>query len=233
MERLQKFLAHAGVDSRRKCEQLIAAGRVEVNHKVVTKPGTCIDPAADMVTIDGRRVKPEKKIYLLINKPRGYICSSADPAGRPRVLDLVPHVSQRIYTIGRLDYDTEGLLLLTNDGDFVDRLVHPRENIPKVYEVKVKGAIGHEKLSRLRSQFVIDGRKITPARVEVISRRGDKTQLQMTIFEGRNRQIKRMFEQIGCRVLQLKRIRLGPLELGTLRPGRYRKLLPEEVEYFQ
>jgi len=232
MERLQKFLAHAGVDSRRKCEELIVAGRVKVNGEVVARLGARVNPATDIVSIDGTRIKPEKKIYLLINKPRGYICSSTDFRGRPRVLDLVGHISQRIYSAGRLDYDSEGLLILTNDGDFAERVIHPRQKIPKKYEVVVKGKIDSYALKKLRSGMIIEGRKTQPAQIKMISQHGKGTELEIIIFEGRNRQIKRMLEQVGCRVRELKRVSIGPIELGTLRTGRYRKMRPDEIRYF-
>ena len=233
MERLQKFLAHAGIDSRRKCEELISAGRVKVNGAVVTRPGTSVDPNRDVVSVDGAEAKPEKNIYLLINKPRGYICSSTDPVGRLRVINLVGHVSQRIYSAGRLDYDSEGLLILTNDGDFAERVIHPRRKIPKVYEVTVKGEIDRNDLKKLQSGMVVDGHRTKPVRVEVLSRRGRKAHLEVTIHEGRNRQIKLMFEQLSCRVQKIRRVKIGPIELGTLRTGRYRKMRPDEINYFE
>ena len=232
MERLQKFLAHAGVDSRRKCEELIIAGRVKVNGEVVARLGTAVDPATDIVTIDGTRIKPEKKIYLLVNKPRGYICSLTDFRGRPRVLDLVGHISQRIYSAGRLDYDSEGLLILTNDGNFAERVIHPRQKIPKKYEVTVKGRIDSDALKTLRSGMIIEGRRTEPAQIKMISQHGKGVEFEVIIFEGRNRQIKRMFECVDCRVRRLRRVSIGPIELGTLRIGRYRKMRPEEIRCF-
>jgi len=233
MERLHKLLARGGIASRRKCEQLIAEGRVIVNGRIVTRPGTSVDPRTDQVVVDGRTVKPEKPIHIIINKPKGYVCASGDPQNRPLVLDLVRHISQRIYTVGRLDYDAEGLLILTNDGDFANRIIHPRQKIPKVYLARVKGELGADKLKLLRSTIVIDGKKTAPAQVDLLSSRGNRHELAVTIFEGRNRQIKRMFERARCWLLGLKRISIGPLELGSLKPGQYRKLSPREVALFE
>ena len=233
MERLQKFLARSGIASRRKCEEFISAGLVTVNGKVITRLGTSIDPAADKIIVNGARVKPEKPIYIAINKPQGYVCSSSDPEGRPLVLDLVRHVSQRVYTVGRLDGDTEGLLLITNDGDFANRITHPRQKIPKLYYVRVKGDLDQEKMKILQSPMVIDGKKTRSAQVELLSSRGNKHELSITIYEGRNRQIKQMFEQIRCWVLRLRRVSIGNLELGDLPPGRYRILTEQEVLLFK
>jgi 23S rRNA pseudouridine2605 synthase len=229
MERLQKFLAHSGVASRRKSEEFITAGLVTVNGKVITRLGTSIDPATDKIIVNGALVKPEKPIYIAINKPRDYVCSSSDPERRPLVLDLVRHVSQRIYTVGRLDCDTEGLLLITNDGDFANRITHPKQKIPKVYYVRVKGDIDKEKMKILQSPMMIDGKRTRSAQVELLSSRGNKHELSITIYEGRNRQIKQMFEQIRCWVLRLRRVSIGNLELGDLRPGQYRVLTEQEM----
>ena len=233
MERLQKFLAHSGIASRRKCEEFISAGLVTVNGKVITKLGTSIDPAVDKVIVNGARVKPEKPIYIAINKPKDYVCTSSDPDGRPLVLDLVRHISQRVYTVGRLDGDTEGLLLITNDGDFANRITHPGQKIPKVYYVRVKGDLDQEKMKILQSPMEIDGKWTRPAQVELLSRRGNKHELSITIFEGRNRQIKQMFEQVRCWVLRLRRVSIGNLELGDLQPGHYRILTEQELGLFK
>lgn len=233
MERLQKFLARSGIASRRKCEELISAGLVTVNGKVTTTLGTTVDPVADEVIVNGQKVKPEKPIYIAINKPKGYVCTSSDPDGRPLVLDLVRHIAQRVYTVGRLDTETEGLLLITNNGDFANRIIHPKQKIPKVYYVRIKGDLDEDKIKTLQSPMKIDGKRTQPAEVELLSSRGNKHELSITIFEGKNRQIRQMFDQIRCWVLRLRRVRIGNLELGDLQPGQYRILTEQELDLFK
>ncbi len=228
-ERLHKVLAHAGVESRRAAEEMILAGRVAVNGQVITKLGTKVDPEHDAITVDGRPIpRRVKKSYLMLNKPPGYITTVSDPERRPTVMELVPHNS-RIYPVGRLDANSEGLILLTNDGEFANLLAHPRYSYEKEYHVAVPGTIREEDLRALREGVVIDGRPTAPAQVRVLSSDGKTTWLAMTIHEGRNRQIRRMLHSLGYGVERLVRMRIGPLWLGSLPRGAYRQLTPAEV----
>lgn len=229
IERLHKVLAHAGVDSRRAAEEMILAGRVAVNGQVVTRLGTKVDPEHDSITVDGRPIpKRVKKTYLMLNKPAGYITTVSDPEHRPTVMELVPHNS-RIYPVGRLDANSEGLILMTNDGEFANLLAHPRYSYEKEYHVAVPGTVKEDDLRALREGVVLDGRKTAPALVRVLSSDGKTTWLSMTIHEGRNRQIRRMLHALGYRVERLVRMRIGSLWLGSLPRGQYRNLTPAEV----
>ncbi|NLT96234.1 MAG: rRNA pseudouridine synthase [Clostridia bacterium] len=231
MERLQKFLAHAGVASRRSCEELILQGRVKVNGKVITALGTKIDPQKDIVEIDGKRVKKEeKKVYVLLNKPAGYVTTSKDPQGRPTVLDLIKDINERIYPVGRLDYETEGLLLLTNDGELSFRLTHPKYKVEKVYQALVKGIPDESDLEKLRKGIRLEDGITHPAKVKILQKGSNSTLLELIIHEGRNRQVRRMCEAINHPVLSLKRIKIGFLSLGSLPKGKFRPLTPEEVK---
>lgn len=230
MERLQKFMARHGVASRRACEEIIAAGRVRVNGKTVTAPGTTVDPARDRVAVDGRLLGgPEKLVYLMIYKPRGYLSTVRDPGGRKKVTDLVPEVGERVFPVGRLDYDSEGLLILTNDGDLTYRLTHPSHNVPKTYRARVRGVPDQAGLDLLSAGVVLDDGPTAPAQIIFIEERDGNALLEVTIHQGRNRQIRRMFEKIGHEVIRLKRTRVGPLSLGDLKPGQYRRLGEDEV----
>jgi pseudouridine synthase len=230
MERLQKVLAHAGVASRRASERLIVDGRVTVNGRVVTELGTRVDPEHDAIKVDGKRLQapPRAHSYLLVHKPRGYVTTLSDPQGRPTVRELVKGVRRRVYPVGRLDLDSEGLLLLTDDGDLARDLMDPRSRVPRTYHVKVQGAPEAAVLTRLRRGVVLDGRRTRPARVKSI-RPGKNPWLEITIVEGRNRQIRRMCEAVGHRVVKLRRVRLGPLELGRMAPGDSRPLSSREL----
>ncbi|UZQ86339.1 rRNA pseudouridine synthase [Thermoclostridium stercorarium] len=228
--RLQKYLAQCGVASRRRAEELIRQGKVRVNGQVVTEMGVKVSPD-DHVEVDGRPVKPEKKkVYILMHKPRGYVTTVRDPEGRKTVMDLLEGVRERVYPVGRLDYDTSGLLLLTNDGDFANLLMHPRNEILKVYVVTVKGRPSEEALEKLRTGIRIDGYVTAPAFVRVLDEYENKTKLEITIHEGKNRQIRKMCEKIGHPVVRLKRIAYGTLELGDLKPGEWRYLTDREVK---
>lgn len=229
--RLQKVIAQAGVASRRHAEELIVAGRVKVNGEVVTTLGTKVHPERDRVTVDDRPLPgPEPKRYVLLYKPYGYITSRSDEKGRPTVFDLLPRVKERLFPVGRLDYDSEGVLLLTNDGELTQRLLHPRYKIPKRYAVKLAGIPSGAELDRLAQGVEIEGKPTLPALVEV-RKVGEKScWLDITIYEGRNRQIRKMCEAIGYRVLKLKRTAFGFLKLRGLRPGKYRYLSPVEVQ---
>lgn len=231
--RLQKYLAHAGVASRRASEKLILSGRVSVNGQVVTELGTKVIPGQDVVQVDGKIVTlATQKVYYLLNKPVGYVTTAKDPQGRPTVLDLIPS-PERIYPVGRLDYDSEGLLLLTNDGDVAYVLTHPRYEIKKKYLVEVQGTPNPETLLRLARGIKLADGWTAPAKVKLIRGSGETAVLTIEIHEGRNRQVRRMFEAVGHPVLWLKRLTMGPLRLGGLRSGEYRRLTPEEIAALQ
>ncbi len=230
MVRLQKYLASCGVASRRGAEEIIKQGRVCVNGEVVTQMGVTVDENYDKITVDGEIVRQEnKKMYIMLNKPEGFVTTVSDDKGRPTVLDLVSDVPARIYPVGRLDYDTEGLLLLTNDGDLTFKLTHPKNNIEKTYVAEVTGNINMDTLNKLRRGVVIDGVKTSPAVVEVIGATRLGTKLEITIHEGRNRQVRKMFESCGCLVKRLERIKEAGLNLGHLPRGKWRKLSESEV----
>jgi len=228
--RLQKFLAQCGVASRRKAEEYIRNGKVRVNGRIVTEMGVKVSPD-DHVEVDGKPVKPEKKkVYIIMHKPRGYVTTVSDPEGRKTVLELVQEVKERVYPVGRLDYDTSGLLLLTNDGEFANMLMHPRHEILKVYIATVKGKPSDEAIERLKNGVKIDDYVTAPAFVRVLNVYENKTKLEITIHEGRNRQIRKMCEIIGHPVIRLKRIAYGSLDLGSLKPGEWRYLTDKEVK---
>lgn len=228
--RLQKYLAMCSAASRRGSEKLIADGRVSVNGEVVTKPGTKVS-RDDEVLLDGRRVFPDiKKIYVMLNKPAGYLSAVTDIRGRKTVMELVGEIKERIYPVGRLDLDTEGLLLMTNDGDFTYSVTHPSHGTKKNYEALVAGIMEHGAADRLRKGVVIDGRKTAPAEVEILSHKANSTLVSITIHEGRNRQVRKMCQAVGHPVTSLKRKSIGSLSLGTLPLGRWRYLSEDEVK---
>ena len=227
--RLQKVLASAGVASRRAAEEMIRAGRVAVNGQLVTTLGTKVVPGRDVITVDGRPLgEAEKLVYFALNKPAGYVSTVSDTHGRPTVLDLAPS-GQRVYPVGRLDVDTEGLLLLTNDGAFAYQVTHPKHALEKEYRVLVAGHPGAAALDRLRRGVEIEGRLTAPAGVEVVSQDAEGTWLRVTLHEGRKRQVRRMGEAIGHPVRYLQRVRVGPIRLGDLPLGAFRALTPLEV----
>jgi len=232
-ERLQKIIAAAGIASRRKAEELIRGGLVSVNGQVVTELGTKADPDHDHIRVNGKLLHgPERHVYLLMNKPKGYVTTLRDPEHRPTVMDLLRGVGARVYPVGRLDYASEGLLLLTNDGEFANSLMKAAAHVPKTYMVKVAGTPPAAGLARLREGIFIAsdrGRRVktAPAKIRVI-RESANPWYEVTLIEGRNRQIRRMFEEIGHHVEKIKRVRYGPLELDV-HPGEFRKLKPEEV----
>ncbi len=228
--RLQKYLAHAGVAARRKCEEMIAAGRVSVNGMVVTEMGTQVQDG-DEVRVDGQAVRPEEvRQYILYHKPMGEVSTVSDPQGRPTVLDRFRDFPARLYPVGRLDFDSEGLLLLTNDGELAQRMLHPSSEVEKVYLARVAGDVPLDAIRRLREGVEIDGRKTSPAKVRAIRRTMVETVLLVTIHEGRNRQVRRMLEAVGHTVLLLRRVQFGPLQLGDLKRGQWRALTRDEVE---
>lgn len=233
--RLQKVIAAAGIASRRAAEALIRDGRVTVNGRVVTAPGSRADPWADDIRLDGRRVPPPARLrYFLVNKPAGCVTTRSDPQGRPTVLDLFRGVPGYLYPVGRLDFESEGLLIVTNDGELAARLTHPRYGLVKTYRVIVRGRPSREALDRLRRGIVIDGRRTAPARVRVVrafarGRGTERTELIIAIHEGRNRQVRRMCAAVGHPVERLTREAIGPLRDPRLRPGTWRELTAQEV----
>lgn len=231
-ERLQKVLAQAGIASRRKCEEYITAGRVEVNDLLVTTLGAKVDPANDVIKVDGKPINRQSKMYLVLNKPKGVITSAKDPEGRKVVSDFLPGIKERVYPVGRLDYDTEGLLILTNDGDFANLLTHPKHHVPRTYLATVRGVPHGSVLEKLQKGIKLDDGMTAPAEVDYYDVNPEKNEavITITIYEGRNRQVRRMFEAVGYPVSRLKRIQFGPLLLGVLQRGKYRNLTASEVD---
>jgi len=230
MLRLNKFLAHAGVASRRHADELIAAGRVKINGDVVRDLGTRINPETDQVAVDDHPVRAERHVYWAVNKPRGYLCTNHDPAGRPLALDLVPHVDQRVYTVGRLDEDSEGLLLLTNDGDLAQQLMHPRFGVEKTYEVQVAGSPSPADLRQLLIGVWLSDGRVKAKYVKRFKRQGDSTWLKIVLAEGKNREVRRMLAKLNHKVMRLRRVAIGPVRLDRLPKGKSRKLALPEIE---
>ena len=232
-ERLQKLLAHAGIASRRKAEQLILEGRVKVNGAVITELGTKADPDRDHVTVDGKRINaPEKPVYLAMNKPRNCVTTVMDPEGRATVMDLLRGVKARVYPVGRLDYQTEGLLLLTNDGEFAKRITAASTHVTKTYVAKVTGPLTPQQEENFRQGVSLGGRRTLPAGLKLLQR-AENPWYEVRLIEGRQNQIRMMFKNFGRLVEKLKRVRIGFLELGPLRPGEFRHLKPAEVARFR
>ncbi len=229
MERINKILAHAGVGSRRKCEALINAGRVTVGGRVVRELGTRVDPHKQRIAVDGQPVRQEKPVYWLLHKPRGYLCTNHDPSRRPLAIDLVPHISQRVYTVGRLDEASEGLLLLTNDGDLANRLMHPRFGVEKTYLVQVAGNPTADDLRQLLKGVYLSDGHVRARSIKREKRSGDSVWLRIVLNEGKNREIRRMLARLGHKVLRLRRIAVGPVQLGTLASGKARRLTGAEL----
>jgi 23S rRNA pseudouridine2605 synthase len=233
MERLQKLISQAGICSRRKAEELIAAGRVTVNGTAITELGSKADSQRDHIKVDGKRLQfPDEKLYLLLNKPKGYLCTLSDPQGRPTVLDLLKGISPRVFPVGRLDYSSEGLLLLTNDGEFANLIASAGEHCPKTYLAKVKGVPAPDALKRITSGISIDGQRLAPCKITTL-KDVDNPWLSITLIEGKNNQIRKMFDRIGHSVVKLKRIQIGFLRDPHLKPGDFRRLTPEEVKRFK
>ena len=233
-ERLQKLIAAAGIASRRHAEELITAGHVTVNGKVITELGTKADAKKDHIKVRGKLINPliekREKVYVLLNKPRGYLSSVADPEKRPLVTELLPTSLGRLHPVGRLDFNTEGLLLLTNDGDFTNFITAARNRVEKVYEAKVKGLPSESALERIRRGVVLDdGTKTAPAKITKVDETGTNAWFEVILHEGRNQQIRRMFDLIGHSVVKLRRARIGFLEDNSLRPAQWRLLTPYEV----
>ncbi len=228
--RLQKYLAENGIASRRKSEELIERGKVRVNGHPA-RLGDKVDPKRDLVTVSGERVQPAEtgNCYFMLNKPRGYVTTMRDEMGRKCVAELMEDVDCRVFPVGRLDRDSEGLLLFTNDGEFANMMTHPSMHVSKTYRVTVRPKADEEQLVALSSGVVIDGRRTMPASVQVLGEETDRTVFQITIHEGRNRQIRKMCEAVGLETIRLKRISIGSVKLGSLPVGQYRELKKEEV----
>jgi 23S rRNA pseudouridine2605 synthase len=232
-ERLQKLLAHAGISSRRKAEQLILEGRVMVNGLVITELGSKADPDHDHIKVDGKRVHaPEKPVYLALHKPKNCMTTVSDPEGRPTVMELLRGVKARVYPVGRLDYQSEGLLLLTNDGEFAKRIMAASTHVPKTYIVKVNGALSAEQEEKFRDGIALEGKRTAPAGLKMV-RRAENPWYEVRLMEGRKNQIRLMFKHFGKLVEKLRRVRIGFLELGSLKPGDYRHLTPGELVRFR
>ena len=232
MERLQKFMANSGVGSRRKCEEWIAAGLVTVNGEKVTQLGVQIDPKKDVVMFRGKKIEGQTStVTVALNKPAGYVTTSSDQFGRPTVVDLVDMPGVRLYPVGRLDYQTTGLLLLTNDGDLAYHLTHPKHKIPKVYRAILKGQLQPNELRRLENGVVLDdGYKTAKAKVRLLSKVGDNSRVEFTIYEGKNHQVRRMARAVGHPVLRLQRVSEGAITLDGIEEGQYRELTAKEVK---
>lgn len=232
--RLNRFMAMCGVASRRACDEIIESGRVRVNAVVVKKLGTQVDPQNDFVVVDGRAIRIKGEfVYYMINKPCGYITSVSDPQGRKTVLNLVPETGKRLFPIGRLDYNTSGLLLITNDGDLAQKLTHPSFEFGKTYVAEVLGNVGEKELAKLRTGIDIGGFVTSNAKAKVVSSSAGKSVVELTIHEGKNRQVRRMFEALNKKVVSLKRISIGKLTLGKLGLGECRELTQDEVRYLK
>jgi 23S rRNA pseudouridine2605 synthase len=229
-QRLQKVLAAAGAGSRRQCEELILSGRVEVDRQMVTELGTRVDPDHQEIRLDGVPLRQAKRVYYAVHKPTGVVSTSRDPAGRPRVTDLLPKSPWRLFAVGRLDLNSEGLILLTNDGELANRLTHPRYGVEKTYRVQVAGHPEPQVLTRLREGVRLAEGIARVARVKVTGRHKESTILEMVLDEGRNREIRRVLARVGHKVLRLVRVGVGPVRLGTLAPGQFRPLTRQEVE---
>ncbi len=233
--RLQKYMADCGIASRRKSEQMISDGMVKVNGRIAMI-GDKVNPAKDKVTVKGRKLSSgtkTKRYYIMLNKPRGYVTTMSDEMGRKCVAELVKDIPARVYPVGRLDRDSEGLLLMTNDGVFANKVTHPSKHVYKVYRVTVRPAITEEQLVKMSSGMIIDGRKTAPAEIHVVQREEGRCVLEIILREGRNRQIRKMCEQLGLEVPRLKRIAIGQVKLGGLKSGSWRELTKEEVHRLQ
>jgi 23S rRNA pseudouridine2605 synthase len=229
MERLNKYLAHAGVGSRRHCDSLIAAGRVKIDGTPVTDLGAKVDPDAHKVFVDDHPVRVEKPVYWCVNKPIGYLCTNDDPAGRPRAVDLLPHVEQRVYTVGRLDEASEGLLLMTNDGELAFHLMHPRYGIPKTYLVLVAGKPTPADVKKLLDGVWLSDGKVRANDVRRLKPQGNSTWLRIVLTEGKNREIRRMLAHLGHKVMKLRRVAIGPVTLDRLPRGKARRVSVDEL----
>ena len=228
-QRLQKFIAASGVDSRRNCERYILSGRVMVNNETVTNPGHSVHPTTDIVLLDGDRLRLPKLKYYLVNKPKGVLCTNRDPSGRPRAIDLVPDDGSRLFTVGRLDENTQGLLLLTNDGELAEYMAHPRYEVVRRYRAQVAGVPTQGTLAQLRSGMRFTEGYFRFGEVRFLKRRGRSAFLEIELCEGKNREVRRMLARCGHKVIHLQRVAFGPLRIGHLNPGQFRELRAAEV----
>ena len=229
LERLQKVLARGGVASRRRSEEIIAQGRVTVDGKVVTEMGTKVDADSQRICCDGEPVRPREFVYFLLNKPLGAVCSNSDPQGRGLAVDLIPGLPDNVHTIGRLDTDTEGLIIITNDGAFTQRVAHPSHRVRKVYEAWVRGAVRDTTLKGLLAGVMLDGRKCRALDARVLEIRPKATLLSVTVVDGRNREVRRMLKRLNHPVTSLRRVAIGPISDPRLHPGQWRVLRPDEL----
>ena len=227
--RLQKFLANAGVSSRRKAEELIAAGKVKVNGRVVTELGTKVDDAKDTIVVDGKKIESAETVWIALHKPRGYVSTRSDPQGRQTLYDLLPKEFHSLFYVGRLDMDSEGLVLLTNDGDTANRLLHPRYEVARVYEVLIRGELKPDRIDALLEGVEIEDGTARAENVRVLGVVRNEMRLQLTLREGKKREVRRMLWAVGHKVLRLKRLSYGPIQLGRLPEGKWRKLTSEEL----
>ncbi len=231
--RLNKYIAQSGVASRRKADQLTINGAVRINGQVMKEPGYDVQPE-DTVEINGLVLHPAtKKIYIVLNKPQGYITTVSDEQDRPTVMDLITDITERVFPVGRLDYNTTGLLILTNDGELSQKLTHPQHQVTKTYHARVSGVLSNERLNKLRSGVDIGGFVTSKARVEILKQGDKSTIVEIEISEGKNRQVRKMFTAVGCKVQELERVSMGEIRLGRLLQGHYRKLTAQEVAYLK
>ncbi len=232
--RLQKYLAYCGIASRRKSEELIKQGKITVNGKIITECGYDINPEKDYVKYKGKLIKIENKIYIVLNKPRNYICSTSDEKGRKTVIDLIKFkIKQRLYPAGRLDFDTTGCLILTNDGEFADKIMHPKYEVEKRYTLKIKGRIEDNKLTKLKNGIKIEGKFIKPKVIKILFRKEKNDIISITVTEGMNHLIKKMCKEVGLELLWLKRESIGIVSIKGLEYGDWRFLTPDEINYFK
>lgn len=231
--RINKYIASSGLCSRRKADEYIEAGKVKINGAVLKEPGYDVKDG-DRVMVDGKMIEAnEALVYYILNKPRGYITSTKDEQDRPTVMDLMTDVPCRVFPVGRLDYDSAGLLIMTNDGELSQHIAHPKNKVWKTYEAEVQGDLNLAKMEVFRRGVVIDGRKTAPAQATVLKQKGDMSLVEVKIHEGRNRQVRKMFAALGCKVTYLQRKQIGEIRLGHLHEGDYRKLSKEEIEYLK
>jgi 23S rRNA pseudouridine2605 synthase len=230
LERVQKVLAHAGLGSRRSCEDLIKQGRVSIDGQIVRELGTRVDPARAKVAVDGEAIRLESMVYYAINKPKGYVSTNLDPAGRPRVVDLLPEIPERVYTVGRLDEESTGLMILTNDGELANRLAHPRYGVEKLYRALIAGSPDREILAKLTAGIWLSDGKVRAKRARLVGRQGTANVLELVLAEGKNREIRRMLAKLGHKVMSLNRVAVGPISVKGLSSGECRSLSRHEVE---
>jgi 23S rRNA pseudouridine2605 synthase len=230
-QRINRILSEAGLASRRKADELIASGRVMLNGKILRELGVKAEWGRDSIKLDGKEIpQPEEKVYLILNKPFGYVCTLHDPQGRPIVTDLLKDIPQRVYPVGRLDFDSLGLLLMTNDGDFSFKVTHPKFHLPRTYKVTVQGMVTEKDIHSMTAGMELEDGPIRASSASIIGRRGEQSLVRLTIAQGRNRIVRRMFEELGYTVIHLVRIGFGNLELGNLKVGKYRRLEPIEIK---